>query len=81
MKRASYRAGVYWIAHNDDHDPVTEEEITGMISVALLADLFDVPAERIARDVIRERSKVCTKCNGTGTNCLKIPFQGCDCGL
>jgi hypothetical protein len=35
-------------------DPV---EMTGMISVCLLADLFGVDVERVARDVVRYRTE------------------------
>lgn len=57
MKRASYREGVKWIAENDeplDRDP---ESIAGLISVLLLADLFGVEPERVAKDVLRARGK------------------------
>jgi len=58
MKRASYREGVAWIAMNDNagnHDNVGEVE--GYISTAMLADLFGVDCGRVARDVMRVRSK------------------------
>lgn len=60
MRRASYRAGVAWIAENDGSgDPdavrVNVEEIRGLISVLLLADLFEVESLRVAEDVVRYR--------------------------
>lgn len=59
MKRASYRKGVQWIADNDNpadrHQAL--EDIAGYISVLLLADLFSVEADRVARDVYRIRAR------------------------
>ena len=57
MKRASYRVGVYWIAINDeplDGDPAS---VAGYISTLLLADLFGVDPQRVAKDVLRQRQK------------------------
>jgi len=56
MKRASYREGVAWIAMNDEPGATTEET-AGLISVALLADLFGATSERVAKDVMRYRDK------------------------
>ena len=58
MKRASYREGVYWIARNDEPTEGDAATIAGLISTLLLADLFHVDPERVARDVLRERKKV-----------------------
>jgi hypothetical protein len=55
MKRASYRTGVAWIATNDEPSMAEVEQVAELISVMLLADLFDVESERVARDVIRYR--------------------------
>lgn len=53
MKRASYRAGVKWIAENDEsggsQDP---EHIAGSSPILLLADLFEVAPIRVAMDVL-----------------------------
>ena len=57
MKRASYRFGVEWIALNDESRERDFETVTGLASVCLIADLFDVSPERVARDVLRIRSK------------------------
>jgi hypothetical protein len=57
LKQASYRAGVAWIAENDepgDRDPSTVAEL---ISTMLLADLFGADPSRVAADVIRYRTK------------------------
>lgn len=58
MNRASYRFGVAWIALNDEvgsEDALNEEVVASYISSALLADLFGVLPQRVARDVIRYR--------------------------
>lgn len=57
MKRASYRHGVYWIAVNDEPTMMDESEIADMVSTVLLADLFDVEPERVARDIVRVRAE------------------------
>lgn len=65
MKRASYTEAVYWIAHNDsaaDADALDPERVGELVSSVLVADIFDVSAERVGRDIvrIRQRDKVCT---------------------
>lgn len=58
MRRASYRAAVRWIAENDaPGDDLTVEEYAGLVSVCLVADLFDVDQERVAADVVRCRER------------------------
>lgn len=60
MRRASYREGVAWIAMNDDagsNDALEESAVQGYISTVLLADLFGVGTDRVARDVVRYRTK------------------------
>ena len=60
MKRASYRDAVAWIAYNDgegDYDARSVAYVQGMISTLLVADLFGVEPERVARDVVRLRSR------------------------
>lgn len=54
-KRASYRAGVEWIACNDDID--LGEDTGYIISILLLADLFGKTPEQVAAAVIRYRKK------------------------
>ena len=52
MKRASYRHAIFWIAMNDDADVTPDaDEAVGLISVALVADLFEVSPKKVARDV------------------------------
>jgi hypothetical protein len=55
--RPSYKKAVSWIAENDEpteSDPVVVSE---MISVSLVADLFDKDPLRVAADVISCRRK------------------------
>ncbi len=57
MKRPSYRFGVRWIAWNDNPgDNESEEILAGYPSVALLADLFGVTPERVAKDICKFRN-------------------------
>jgi hypothetical protein len=51
----SLRAAVEWIAYNDEAAELDVDVIAGQISVVMAADLFSVPAERIARRVVRIR--------------------------
>lgn len=65
-KRASYRFGVAWVALNDsagDPDALDPDVVSNLVSVALLADLFDVDQTRVGRDVVsyRARNKIGAK--------------------
>lgn len=59
MKRASYRDACEWIAQFDEAGngapSYDEEEVAGLVTVVLLADIFDVESARVARDVVRRR--------------------------
>lgn len=57
MKRASYRDAIDVIAMNDEPSIMIEDEMIGFASVLLVACIFDVTQERVARDVIRARVK------------------------
>jgi hypothetical protein len=60
MKRANYRDAISWIACNDDADgpdALSFEAVRGHASVCLIADLFGVEQERVARDVVRYRKQ------------------------
>ena len=60
MKRASYRDAIDFIAFNDEDgsdDHLDEEAVKAMASVLLVASIFDVERERVARDVVRLRVK------------------------
>jgi hypothetical protein len=56
MKRASYRHAVEAIALNDEPCEAEVEAVMGLASVVIIAALFDVSAERLARDVVRYRA-------------------------
>lgn len=57
MKRASYRAGLWFIALNDEPLDMDPASVAGYVSVQLLSELFNVPAEKIGRDVVRYRKQ------------------------
>ena len=52
-----YKFGVAWIAVNDEPTIRDVEEISGFISTLLLADLFDKDADKVAADILAERTK------------------------
>lgn len=58
MKRASIRDAAWWIALNDDpaaHDALREDVVAGYISTCLVADIFGIEREKVARMVIARR--------------------------
>jgi len=64
MRRASYKEAIAWIAQNDDPGSdllgrinLDYELIEGQISVGLIADIFGVTTDKVARDVIKFRQK------------------------
>jgi hypothetical protein len=57
MRRASYRATVRWIADNDESAETDLEVIKFLPSVLLIADVFGLDHDRVARDVLRLRAK------------------------
>lgn len=61
---ASYRKGIEWIALNDEDASTDRSVIEGLISVLLLADLFDRSVEGVARDVLDARVTVYTAAPG-----------------
>jgi hypothetical protein len=54
-KRPGYREAVEWIARNDDPGEMSADPVSGLISVALVADLFGKEQIEVARAVIRFR--------------------------
>lgn len=58
MKRASYRDGVDFIAQNDEPAERDPKEVDGLATVVMLASIFGVSTERVARDVVRLRTKL-----------------------
>lgn len=57
MARPSLRGAVAWIAVNDEPLILDEEEMSGLISVLLTADMFDVAPEKVAKKVVDYRRK------------------------
>ena len=60
MKRASYREAIAWIALNDsagDNDALDPTRASELVSSVLIADLFDVPMEKVGEDIVRYRKK------------------------
>lgn len=57
MKRASYRDAVDFIAFNDETAETDEAEVRTLASVLLVASVFGVETERVARDVVRLRKR------------------------
>lgn len=51
------RAALEWIADNDDPTELDAEHVRGLISVALVADLWNKEAEKLAKSIVRLRRK------------------------
>jgi hypothetical protein len=56
MKRASYRHAVEVIALNDEPCELSADVMAGFASVMIIAEIFGIDQERVARDVVRLRS-------------------------
>jgi len=56
MKRPSYKKAIQWIAENDN-DGLNDnhEDIQWYLTVAFVADLFDITTEKVAKDVFKRR--------------------------
>jgi hypothetical protein len=54
-KKVLYRRGVEWIAHNDEPGELDPEVVAGSISCLLLADMFQIDAEKVAKAIVVER--------------------------
>lgn len=57
MKRASYREAIRWIATNDDTEFLNEDGILS-VTASLVADMFEVPDEKVREDLKREIARV-----------------------
>jgi hypothetical protein len=55
MKRASYRHAIELIALNDEPLEMDAEAMAGFASVVVVAEIFGVHQDRVARDVVRWR--------------------------
>jgi hypothetical protein len=61
MKRASYRDAIDWIARNDgagDADALDARECGSLLSAVLVADIFDVPSDKVGADIARRRAAI-----------------------
>lgn len=56
----SYRAGIEWIAYNDEPEDLDVESVREYISTLLLAAVFDKDPIDVARAVVRAREKEAT---------------------
>ena len=57
VKCRGYRFAVQWCADNDEGAERDPEVVAETISVSLVADLFGVTTDKVARDVLRLREK------------------------
>lgn len=58
MKRASYRDAIDFIAWNDsaaDDGARDPERVAELVTSGLVAEIFDVPSEKVGADVVRRR--------------------------
>lgn len=54
VKRPGYREAIEWLAGNDDCQWVAPDETGGIsVAAALVRDLFDVPDDRLVKDIRR----------------------------
>lgn len=51
-KSPYYREATRWIAQNDEPTWLDEDRISGLISVVMIADIFGLSPEDVARAVI-----------------------------
>ena len=66
MKRASYREAIRWLADNDDNEWIEDDEdMSVSVTAALIADIFDVPQERVKDDLRRALDKRARKTGGS----------------
>lgn len=56
-RRASYRAGVRWIADNDEPTIMDPEVVAYFTTTLLLADLFGKEPKEVGRAIVRIRQK------------------------
>jgi hypothetical protein len=61
MKRASYREAIDWVASEDsagDDNAFVPEDVQDLISAMLVSYIFDVPSEKVGRDIVARRRKL-----------------------
>ena len=57
LKRASYHDAVDFIAWNDESAERDPEIVSGLASVVLVASIFGTEPDKVAKDVVRLRTK------------------------
>jgi hypothetical protein len=62
--RASYQTAVEWIAGNDEPAEMDAYNLSILISVQLVADVFGKTPAIVARDVLRKRDRWARPTNG-----------------
>lgn len=58
MKRASYGDAIDFIALNDsagDYSAFSHYDVSGLVTVILISEIFQVSRDKVATDVIRAR--------------------------
>lgn len=55
MKTVRYSQAVEWIALHDEAGTLDYSEIVGLVSVLMIADLFDKDNVKVAKDVLKVR--------------------------
>jgi predicted P-loop ATPase/GTPase len=58
LKTKTYKKAVEWIAINDEPSETDLEEISGFLTVTLIADLFNIDEQVVAKDVLKIREKL-----------------------
>lgn len=57
MRRPSLKTAVGWIAENDEPNEFDENDMSELVSVVMVADLFGVTPEVVAKKVVAYRYK------------------------
>jgi hypothetical protein len=55
---ASYKSAVSWIAYNDEPGEPDPEVLAGLVSVCLVADLWQKTPEEVAQAVLKVRTEM-----------------------
>lgn len=56
-RKPSYKRAVQWIANNDETAETSPQELASLVSVLLVADMWNKEPEDVAADVLRARAK------------------------
>jgi hypothetical protein len=60
-KSKKYKEAIHWIANNDEVTIFDIEELSSLLTVTLIADLFKLSPEDVAEDVIKARKDPTSK--------------------